>query len=222
MFFTSNSSLSTGKKAWLISETFQPTSPSGRCMSFWYFMTGNVQSTLNIRIRIPDINKDEYVWQIKDTNQASNWQQARLPIPVISHDYTVVFEGVYGAKTTNPIGGIGFDDVSFTDSSCAILPANAAPSAQPSQRPTQVTGTPTGAINCDFEKDFCGWVSDTAAQIQWSRNVGSTSSIGTGPSGDHTKSGAGGYIYMEASSKSSGDKARILSPKVTAGTYCLQ
>ena len=44
-------------------------------------------------------------------------------------------------------------------------------------------------------------------------NSGPTASWDTGPSRDHTKgTSAGSYVYIEASGKQPGEKARLLSP----------
>ena len=40
-------------------------------------------------------------------------------------------------------------------------------------------------FNCDFEKDFCGFVNDPNGKFNWTRKAGSTF-VTTGPSIDHT------------------------------------
>ena len=42
------------------------------------------------------------------------------------------------------------------------------------------------AVECDFEVDFCGYTQNTNDQFDWQRHANSTSSVGTGPSHDHT------------------------------------
>ncbi|KAK7455954.1 hypothetical protein BaRGS_00039402, partial [Batillaria attramentaria] len=75
------------------------------------------------------------------------------------------------------------------------------------------------ALDCDFDTDFCGWTQSKADNMDWSRGTGRTVSGGTdpepntGPDNDHT-SGAGYYIYLEASEGVQGDNAILTSPPV--------
>ncbi|XP_023933562.1 MAM and LDL-receptor class A domain-containing protein 1 [Lingula anatina] len=54
-------------------------------------------------------------------------------------------------------------------------------------------------FNCTFETSICGIEQSASDDFDWTRSQGSTSSTGTGPSGDHT-TGSGYYMYIEASS----------------------
>ena len=67
----------------------------------------------------PDLHTDRTVWTLKNTNQYNDWQQARVPIPPTSRDYYVKLVGQYGPDVTSPVGGVGVDDVTFTDLACA-------------------------------------------------------------------------------------------------------
>lgn len=51
-------------------------------------------------------------------------------------------------------------------------------------------------IDCDFDTDFCSF--NNSCSYKWTRLSGSTPSVGTGPSSDHT-SGSGYYAYVESS-----------------------
>ena len=42
------------------------------------------------------------------------------------------------------------------------------------------------SFDCDFEAGLCSWTQTSTDNFDWSRNSGSTSSTGTGPTGDHT------------------------------------
>lgn len=39
---------------------------------------------------------------------------------------------------------------------------------------------------CDFTYDSCGWVQDKSDNFDWTRKRGATTSVQTGPTGDHT------------------------------------
>ncbi|KAK7473655.1 hypothetical protein BaRGS_00035133, partial [Batillaria attramentaria] len=182
----------TGHKAWLVSETFAPG------------------------------QNDSAIWSLKG-NQGQSWQNAQAPIPHVNKDYTIVFEGVRG---TSYSGDIAIDDISFTENDCGVNPQTAAPPSTIAPGPTQPTpsSTPnTGPFNCTFESDMCGWKQDHGDQFDWTRYHGTTNSSGTGPTGDHTQANhAGYYVYIETSGqRRNGDKARLVSPDVNAGQYCL-
>ena len=69
------------------------------------------------------------------------------------------------------------------------------------------------AARCTFESNQCGWTNTDKDNFDWKRKQGSTPSIGTGPSVDHTLGTNKGYfVYIETSFGSIGDRARFLSP----------
>jgi len=69
---------------------------------------------------------------------------------------------------------------------------------------------------CDFETNLCGFT--TPGPYSWTRLSGSTSSVNTGPSGDHT-TGTGHYVYVEASDPNFPNKGPfVLNVALTAGT----
>ena len=41
-------------------------------------------------------------------------------------------------------------------------------------------------LDCDFDVDLCTWFQGETDDFDWLRNTGSTSSLNTGPNGDHT------------------------------------
>lgn len=81
-------------------------------------------------------------------------------------DYQIVFEGVAG---TSYQGDIAIDDVILLDNACP----------------------PPG--DCNFETGMCTWVNVAQKDdFDWVRYNGETSSLGTGPSTDHTTKTKGG------------------------------
>ena len=40
--------------------------------------------------------------------------------------------------------------------------------------------------NCDFEIGYCTWTQSHTDTFDWIRQRGNTTSVGTGPTGDHT------------------------------------
>lgn len=63
--------------------------------------------------------------------------------------------------------------------------------------------------NCTFESGMCGYYDLTYPYV-WTRRQGSSASLNTGPTGDHT-TGTGYYIYIETSSGPSYWTARLTS-----------
>lgn len=52
--------------------------------------------------------------------------------------------------------------------------------------PAPPTTQPPSKWDCTFEKDFCNWNNSKEDDFNWSRQSGGTSSVGTGPTSDHT------------------------------------
>ncbi|XP_067661222.1 uncharacterized protein [Haliotis asinina] len=76
--------------------------------------------------------------------------------------------------------------------------------------------------DCDFESS-CSWEDETTDVMDWILYKGSTPSMGTGPSNDHTLENANGhYIYLESSSGTAGSSATFRSPPLgTSHHFCL-
>ncbi|MGH0117039.1 UNVERIFIED_CONTAM: hypothetical protein FKN15_028151 [Acipenser sinensis] len=88
----------------------------------------------------------------------------------------------------------------------------------------------TYSFSCKFgsieTNDFCGWSHDPSSDFNWAfhpRGTGGT--LGAGPSQDHLlgSNENGNYLYVEASQKTEGLRAKLLSPPVSAvgGQLCM-
>ncbi|CAH1231916.1 MALRD1 [Branchiostoma lanceolatum] len=86
---------------------------------------------------------------------------------------------------------------------------------------------PTGECttwSCDFEtSDLCGYTQDTTDDLDWTRHSGGSPTPNTGPLVDHTL-GTGHYMYLETSTGSPGEVARLVSAPLPASStpYCLR
>uniref|UniRef100_A0AAR2JRI8 Neuropilin n=1 Tax=Pygocentrus nattereri TaxID=42514 RepID=A0AAR2JRI8_PYGNA len=70
------------------------------------------------------------------------------------------------------------------------------------------TSPPSPAVLCDFEQGLCGWTDDPDADLSWALH----------------SSSLGNYLYIEASPKTQGKKARLFSPELgpDSGPLCLK
>nr|XP_054756445.1 MAM and LDL-receptor class A domain-containing protein 1-like [Lytechinus pictus] len=69
-----------------------------------------------------------------------------------------------------------------------------------------------GGFSCNFELDMCSYSQDQGDDFDWTRFQGSTETSDTGPDVDHTHGTTQGYyMYVEASERSDGSKARLTS-----------
>ena len=111
----------------------------------------------------------------------------------------VTFEGVAGSSFT---GDLAIDDVSISNGSCfgqTVAPptqvtttpsSTAPPSFPPASTQMNNVSVPTSSpavVSCNFDNILCyGWQQSYSDVFDWKRHTGSTSSIRTGPSSDHT------------------------------------
>eukprot|EP00794_Sanderia_malayensis_P017044 gene17044-18759_t len=224
VYIETSSPRTSGQIAWLVSEAFTPTSSSGRCIKFWYHMKGSTIGTLNVVLRTQ--NGTRYpVWSLSGT-QAGVWNYGQAPIRS-TVEYQMLFEGVCGNSFS---GDIALDDVEFSNFACTNQPSGSVPVAPttiaPSTAATTRPPTPAPSVwNCDFSADKCTWSDDATAHFNWTRHQGSTGSMLTGPSTDHTTGKNNGwYLFIETSyPRVPNDTARLVSKNVpSTNGKCLQ
>ncbi|XP_015761869.1 PREDICTED: MAM and LDL-receptor class A domain-containing protein 1-like isoform X4 [Acropora digitifera] len=164
------------------------------CVTFYYHMygatIGNLTVTLTGRLGI---------LFSRSGNQGNAWLKAQVNTFGFG-SHKVVFNATVGSSFT---GDIAIDDVSVKPGFCRL-----------GSTPPPATTSPSPPRDCNFDSpSICGYTQSTNDTFNWSRQRGSTSSIGTGPSSDHT-SGSGYYMYIETSSpRQPGDYAVLSSPE---------
>ena len=162
------------------------------CLEFWYQMNGQVNSALSVSL----LNKSNrlLIWNRK-SNIADTWSHAYVRVPNNLTNNWLEFDG----DVSNAYNGyIAIDEVRLIIGQC-----------------------PTTQF-CDFETpDICNYQHDPTGQFKWTRNRGSTDSVNTGPSFDHTyQTKEGYYMYIETSSpQKRGDKARLISETIKRSSF---
>jgi len=156
-------------------------------ITFYYWLVGNSTGTLELM----SSTNDTALWT-KSSVQANYWNRATVNVGANPYGWKLFFElepnlDVFGAWTDD----VAIDDISFSQCS---------------------ENRSRNVFECDFESDFCSWETDGLADFSWTRISAQTSSLATGPPGDHT-TGKGYYVYIEASApQQSGDRAWLASP----------
>lgn len=185
--------------------------PSSSCMiRFCYHMYGATMGTLNVYKRNTlDTNPDDTqkVLFTLSGNQGNKWQCRFLNIPS-SVQYSIVFESVRGKGYQSDIA---LDDIKFISCGSQGPPPPTYPPHQPS------------IIDEDFEKCLSCWSNDKSGhdQMDWRIGRGSTSSLNTGPSFDHTlKTIYGRYLYIEGNNKTAWDHADLESRPLIVQKRC--
>ncbi|KAL7842094.1 hypothetical protein SRHO_G00237830 [Serrasalmus rhombeus] len=193
-----------GDTARLLSEECADQQP--QCLQFWYHIYGS-SWTMGLALYLLHGNDAREVWRLRES-KGNTWYRALVPL-IPRGNFQVIFEGRRG---DNARSDVAVDDISLHRGTCEdLLPP-----------PLPDSSHPVCRINCDFEKDLCTWNQYLADVFDWTRHSGSTPTLLTGPSSDHT-TGGGHYMYIEGDSATHGDTARLLSEECTdVQPQCLQ
>nr|XP_046227551.1 MAM and LDL-receptor class A domain-containing protein 1 [Scatophagus argus] len=195
---------------------------------FWYYMTGFTVGSLKVLLNNGNVSDE--VWS-QTGNQGNKWRQGEVFLGLLSN-FQVVFRAKRGISY---MGDLVIDDVSFLHCSPPL------PSDQPCS-PEQYACANGNCIpqdnlcdfinhcgdnsdedpyickgfsgRCSFEFDLCSWRQCRQDDFDWRIKAGSTPTVGTGPSSDHTlRDSSGHYLYLESSfPQAAGDIARISGP----------
>ncbi|XP_061877595.1 MAM and LDL-receptor class A domain-containing protein 1 [Entelurus aequoreus] len=195
---------------------------------FWYHMGGFTVGSLQVLLRRGNVT--HAVWS-QTGNQGNKWRRGEVFLG-LSRDIQVVFRAKRGISY---MGDVVIDDVSFMDCPPPL------PSALPCT-PEQYTCANGRCVpqdnlcdfidhcgddsdedpyickgfsgRCNFEFDLCSWHQCLKDDFDWQIKAGSTPTLGTGPSTDHTlRDPAGHYLYLESSfPQAAGNTARVSGP----------
>ncbi|XP_035490599.2 zonadhesin isoform X1 [Scophthalmus maximus] len=186
------------------------------CLHFWYHMYGSA-SAMAINIYLLKDNKATKLWSMMN-NQGPKWHPGHVDIRVPG-PFQIIVEGIRGS---NAQSDVAIDDVSIHFGSCsAAFPGLAIGTERPYTTVEVFPSHPVCNLDCSFDSNLCSWNQMITDAFDWTWQSGSTPSLMTGPSADHT--GDGRYLYIEASSVTHGDTARLISSEcLDSGPQCLQ
>jgi hypothetical protein len=179
-----------------IAELRSPSLPasSSECqIIFYYWLVGNSTGTLELL----SSTNNTALWT-QSSAPANRWNRATVNVGANPTGWKLFFELIPNLDTL----GAWTDDVAIDDISFSQCGEN---------RSRHV-------LECDFDTDFCSWETNGLADFNWTRASGKTTTLASGPPGDHT-TGKGYYVYIEASApQKSGDRAWLASPFIPPTT----
>ncbi|XP_077413210.1 uncharacterized protein LOC144043438 [Vanacampus margaritifer] len=176
------------------------------CLFFWYHMYGSATAMV-LNMYLLQGNTATKIWSMKN-NHGQEWHLGKVDINVFS-PFQIIVEGIRGSSV---LSDVAIDDISIQFGSCSSSQGSEA-EVLPSDQ--------VCSLDCSFDRNVCSWNQMITDAFDWTRQSGSTPTLMTGPSSDHT--GDGHYLYIEGNSASHGDTARLISSECSAsGPQCLQ
>ncbi|XP_072771353.1 uncharacterized protein [Nerophis lumbriciformis] len=182
------------------------------CLNFWYHMHGSA-TAMALNMYVLRGNYAAKIWSMRN-NQGQEWQPGNIDINV-SSPFQIIVEGIRGSDA---LSDVAIDDISIHVGACS---SSLGRENEPSSTAEVLPSASACSLNCSFDSNLCSWNQMRTDAFDWAWQSGSTPTLMTGPSADHT--GDGHYIYIEASRVSHGDTARLISSECFAtGPQCLQ
>ncbi|XP_055008162.1 zonadhesin-like [Boleophthalmus pectinirostris] len=206
-------SVTHGDSARMLSSLCQYERPM--CLRFWYHMFGSA-TAMALNIYLLEGNRATKIWS-KQNNHGSEWKPGYVDITT-SGPYKIILEGIRGSTVESDVA---IDDISIHFGSCSDSFPDLASGTKPPQTTIQPILPQVCNLGCNFDQSLCNWNQMMTDAFDWTWLSGSTPTLMTGPSADHT--GGGHYLYIEASSVTYGDTARLISSECSnSGAQCLQ
>ncbi|MBN3307352.1 MALR1 protein, partial [Amia calva] len=198
---------------------------------FWYHMNGVTVGTLQVFSMFGNVTHE--LWS-QSGSQGDRWKRGEVFLG-IRFNFQIILRAKRGVSY---FGDVVLDDVSFENCAPLLIPdrpcetdeyacANAYcipednlcdfknDCGDSSDEDPYICKAFHG--RCDFEFDLCSWRQWQGDDFDWIIKAGSTPTLGTGPSTDHTlRDPSGHYIYMEGSfPQATGDSTRISGPMIS-------
>uniref|UniRef100_A0A3Q1CVY8 Zonadhesin n=1 Tax=Amphiprion ocellaris TaxID=80972 RepID=A0A3Q1CVY8_AMPOC len=204
-------SVTHGDSARLLSSVCHNNGPL--CLEFWYNMYGSA-TAMALNIYLLKDNKATKLWSMLN-NQGPEWHRGKVFIP--NYSFQIIMEGIRGSTAESDVA---IDDISIHLGTCSgIIPGLVSPNTF---MVFFLHFFPIVCnLDCSFDSNLCNWNQMVTDAFDWTWQKGSTPTLMTGPAADHT--GDGHYMYIEASSVTHGDTARLISSECSdSGPQCLQ
>ncbi|KAM4605935.1 MAM and LDL-receptor class A domain-containing protein 1 [Polymixia lowei] len=195
---------------------------------FWYHMMGFTVGSLQVLLKYGNVT--HVVWS-QAGSQGNRWRRGEVFLGILTN-FQVVFRAKRGISY---MGDVVVDDVTFqqcappltSDQPCGAEEYSCANGhcipqdnlcdfinhcGDNSDEDPYICKGFSGC--CNFEFDLCSWRQCRQDDFNWVIKAGSTPTVGTGPSTDHTlRDPSGHYLYLESSfPQAAGDAARISGP----------
>ncbi|XP_034026413.1 MAM and LDL-receptor class A domain-containing protein 1 [Thalassophryne amazonica] len=195
---------------------------------FWYYMSGFTVGSLQVLLKYGNIT--HVVWS-QNGNQGNKWRRGEVFLG-LSNNFQVIFRAKRGISY---MGDVVVDDISFRN--CSPMLLSGLPCSPDEFSCSNGHCIPQDNLcdfinhcgdnsdedpyickgfngRCSFEFDLCSWRQCQQDEFNWLIKAGSTPTLGTGPSSDHTlRNPSGHYLYLESSfPQAAGDIARISGP----------
>ncbi|KAM6977638.1 MAM and LDL-receptor class A domain-containing protein 1 [Aplochiton taeniatus] len=199
---------------------------------FWYYMSGFTVGSLQVLLKH---GNDSYLVWSETGNQGEIWRRGEVYLG-ISSNFQVVLRAKRGISY---MGDVVVDDVTFQN--CAPPLTLEQPCGHEEYACSNGHCIPADNLcdfidhcgdnsdedpyickgfigRCSFEFDLCSWRQNWDDEFDWLIKAGSTRTIGTGPSTDHTlRNLSGHYLYLESSfPQAAGDHASISGPLMSS------
>ncbi|KAJ0058726.1 hypothetical protein NL108_000437, partial [Boleophthalmus pectinirostris] len=214
-------SVTHGDSARMLSSLCQYERPM--CLRFWYHMFGSA-TAMALNIYLLEGNRATKIWS-KQNNHGSEWKPGYVDITT-SGPYKIILEGIRGSTVESDVA---IDDISIHFGSCSGQNGKSFHSGMVTKmyliiHDISILSILVCNLGCNFDQSLCNWNQMMTDAFDWTWLSGSTPTLMTGPSADHTGGKiCGHYLYIEASSVTYGDTARLISSECSnSGAQCLQ
>nr|XP_033506272.1 zonadhesin-like isoform X2 [Epinephelus lanceolatus] len=186
------------------------------CLNFWYHMYGSA-TAMALNIYLLKDKKATKLWSMRN-NQGPEWHLGNVDIRV-SGPFQIIVEGIRGSTDQSDVA---IDDISIHFGACSgTFPGLGGGTELPPMTTEVLPSHSVCNMDCSFDSNLCSWDQMITDAFDWTWQSGSTPTLMTGPSADHT--GDGHYLYIEASSVTYGDTSRLISSECSdSGPQCLQ
>ncbi|CAL8292300.1 unnamed protein product [Lota lota] len=215
-----------GDKAHMRSSVWRASGPLCR-LSFWYYISHQASGTIRLLVKTEEVLQE--LWRSSE-EQGSRWRRAEVLLGS-RRNFEVIFEGI---RTQDVEGGAALDDLEYTH--CAVGPASC-PSASDfvcvsgeciesrlrcDSKPDCLDQSDEAACNhilsmpgaCNFNmpadqwEEVCQLTQDKDDDCDWTI-AWMSHTPGSGPPGDHSPGGGGGFLYLNSAVQREGDVAMV-------------